>query len=170
MIGLLGEMFSSGGWSAAAGILLILGLSGSTVCALLLTVVDLREHRLPNRIVYPWTATTAGLLLIVSLVMGDVGVWGRALLAGVVWSLGFLVVKLIHPPSIGMGDVKLAAVLGLWAGFVGWSTLGAAVVVSFLLGGVVSLVLLVTRRANRSTRIPFGPFLLGGTALALVMW
>lgn len=170
VIGLVGEMLSSGGAATAAAVVLLLGLFGSAGAAVLLAVVDVREHRLPNRIVYPWAGASVLLLLLVALLAGDISAWGRAVAAGLVWSVGFLAVKLIHPPSIGMGDVKLVAVLGLWAGFLGWAAVGAAVVLSFLVGGLVSLGLLVTGRAGRSTRIPFGPFLLGGTALALLMW
>ncbi|MDR8018850.1 A24 family peptidase [Nesterenkonia aerolata] len=170
MIGLLGEMFSSGGAAVVGAVVLLLGLVGSAVCAAALAVVDLREHRLPNRIVYPWTLASVLLLLVVAASGDEIGSWVRALLAGVVWSSCFLVVKLIHPPSIGMGDVKLVLGLGLWTGFLGWGAVLAAVMLSFLLGGVVSVMLVLTRRAGRRTRIPFGPFLLVGSGLVLVLW
>lgn len=170
MIALLRELFAAGASETAAGVLLVLGLLGSAVCALRLAAADLREHRLPNRIVYPWTAGSVVLLGLVGLLAGDLGAWARAISAGLLWSLGFLLVRLIHPSAIGMGDVKLALVLGLWTGVLGWAAVGLAVVLSFLLGGLLSLGLLVTGRATRRSRIPFGPLLLLGAALALVVW
>lgn len=152
----------------AAGVLLALAAAAFVGCGMALTVIDLREHRLPNRIVYPWTVATFTLLAIVAALASELDSLVRGVVSGLLWAGGFLIVRLIHPPAIGMGDVKLAAVLGLYAGFLGWEMLGTAVVLSFLLGGLVSLVMVAARRATRSTRIPFGPFLILGTALVLV--
>lgn len=167
---LFGELLTGDGTAELVAALLLMGGGVAfTVCALVLGLIDLREHRLPNRIVYPWAGVTAAILLLTSFVLGDGAAAVRALAAAFGWSLAFLGIRLIHPPSIGMGDVKLVFVLGLYAGFLGWETFGAAVVLSFLLGGLVSVGLVVSRRATRSTRIPFGPFLLLGTGLALIM-
>ena len=59
----------------------------------------------------------------------------------------FLLISLIHPPSLGMGDAKLAVVLGMYTGFLGWGTFAAGLILSFVLGGVVSIGLLLSRRA-----------------------
>lgn len=169
MIPFIGDLITSG--SAAeflAGLLLLLGGAVFAVCAVALSFIDLTEHRLPNRILYPWAGITTGILLVVALLLGDMPGLLRGLGAGLLWGFGFLLVRLIHPPSIGMGDVKLAVVLGLYAGFLGWVTVAAAVMLSFILAGVVAIILLITRQADRSTRIPFGPFLIIGTALALI--
>ncbi|GAB3192557.1 prepilin peptidase [Nesterenkonia suensis] len=169
MIPFIGDLITAG--SAAeliAGVLLLLGGAIFAVCAVALSSIDLREHRLPNRILYPWAAVSAGILLAVSLLIGDIPGLLRGVAAGLLWGFLFLLVRLAHPPSIGMGDVKLAVVLGLYTGFLGWSTVAAAVLLSFLLAGVVAVILLLTRRADRRTRIPFGPFLILGTALALI--
>nr|WP_281069700.1 A24 family peptidase [Nesterenkonia lacusekhoensis] len=139
------------------------------ICALVLALIDLREHRLPNRIIYPWALFTLALLPLLGLLLGDGSAVLRAVAAGLTWALVFLGIRLVHPPSLGMGDVKLVLVLGVYAGFLGWSAVGAAVVLSCLSGGLVSAVLLVTRRASRHTAIPFGPFLLLGTGLALLL-
>lgn len=152
-----------------AALLLMGGGVAFTVCTVALGLIDLREHRLPNRIVYPWAGMALGVLLLAGFLLGEAAGVLRALAAAFGWALVFLGIRLIHPPSIGMGDVKLVFVLGLYAGFLGWETFGAAVVLSFLLGGLVSVGLLVSRRATRSTRIPFGPFLLLGTSLALIL-
>lgn len=170
MIPFIGELLTSGeALDLVAASLLLVGGAVFALCGVALGFVDLKEHRLPNRILYPWGAITLGVLVLVALVLGDaVGIL-RAVTASAVWGAAFLTVRLIHPPAIGMGDVKLVLVLGLYTGFLGWDTVLAAVVLSFLLGGLVSLMLLLGRRADRRSRIPFGPFLLLGTACALML-
>lgn len=169
MFSLISELLTSG--SAAqivAGVLLLAGGAAFALCGTALAFIDINQHRLPNRIVYPWAGFTVGLLVLVTFLLTDLGALGRALGAGLSWGLLFLVIRLIHPPSIGMGDVKLAVVLGMYTGFLGWEVLLGGVVLSFLLGGLVSVWLLVSRRAVSTSRIAFGPFLILGAAGALV--
>jgi len=164
------ELLASGSLTQAlAGLMLLLGGVIFAVCALALSFSDLREHRLPNRILYPWAGITLGLLVPTALLLGEPLAALRAIAAALTWSAAFLAVRLISPPALGMGDVKLAVVLGLYTGFLGWSTVLAAVLMSFLLGGVVSAALLISRRATAKTPVPFGPFLLLGTAIALTV-
>jgi leader peptidase (prepilin peptidase)/N-methyltransferase len=73
----------------------------------------------------------------------------------------------VHPAGMGYGDVKLAGLLGLYLGWLGWGPVLVGTFTGFLLGGLVGVALLVTRRAGRRTAIPFGPFMLGGAMLAL---
>ncbi len=170
MIPLLGELLGAGGAAElSAALLLLAGGAVFLLCSVRLALTDLREHRLPNRIVYPWAGASLLILLLTGLLLGEGGAVLRALAAGLLWGSVFLGIRLLHPPSLGMGDVKLVFVLGLYTGFLGWEVLGAAVVLSFVAGGLVSLGLLLTRRASRSTRVPFGPFLLLGTGLALLL-
>lgn len=170
MIAFTTELLSSGSLGQAmAGLLLLIGGIVFAVCAVALSFIDLREHRLPNRIIYPWTGIVVGLLLPTALLLGDPFAAVRALAAALVWGGAFLLVRLIAPPALGMGDVKLAVVLGLYTGFLGWETVLGAVVLSFLLGGIASAALLISRRGNARTAVPFGPFLLVGTAVALML-
>jgi leader peptidase (prepilin peptidase)/N-methyltransferase len=69
--------------------------------------------------------------------------------------------------GLGLGDVKLAAVLGLILGFAGWPAVIAGVVMPHLINGPIALFLLVTRKADRKRPLPFGPALLAGALLAL---
>lgn len=169
MIAFITELLSSGSLGhASAGLLLLTGGVAFAVCAIALSFIDLREHRLPNRIIYPWTALTAVLLVLAALLLGEPLAAVRAFAAALVWGGFFLTVRLLAPPALGMGDVKLAVVLGLYTGFLGWSTVLAAVVLSFLLGGLLAAALLVSGRGTAKTAVPFGPFLLLGTAVALI--
>jgi leader peptidase (prepilin peptidase)/N-methyltransferase len=81
----------------------------------------------------------------------------------------YFVLALIYPRGMGFGDVKLAGVLGLYLGWLGWAEVVAGAFLGFLFGGVVGGVLLLVRRAGRKSMIPFGPFMLAG-ALVAIIW
>ncbi len=81
----------------------------------------------------------------------------------------YLALAMLYPAGLGLGDVKLAAALGLYLGWLGWSYPVVGTVAAFLVGGVVSLALLASGRAGRRTAVPFGPPMLLG-ALAAVLW
>ena len=68
-----------------------------------------------------------------------------------------------------MGDVKLAAVLGLYLGWLGWGVLAVGAFAAFLLGGIFAIALLLIGRARRRTAIPFGPWMIAGTWLGIAL-
>lgn len=132
----------------------------------LLAVVDLRHRLLPNRVVGP--ALVAGALLLTGAAAVD-GRWddlaGAALGAVVLFAL-FLLLALISPSALGMGDVKLAGLLGLLLGWLGWPVVLAGFLLGFVVQAVLGLALIALRRAGRDTELPFGPALVLGTAVA----
>ena len=133
-----------------------------------LSVIDLEHFLLPNRIVYPLALATLALLTLAAL--GD-GAWdalGRAVLGGVAGMLTFGVLHLASPRSMGFGDVKLAFVLGLALGWLGWGELVLGLFCGFLAGALVGLALIALRRRGRKDHLPFGPFLAFGTLVALL--
>ena len=139
------------------------------VMAVRLTVIDIKLQLLPNRIVFPSAAIAGVLLLSASLFMLDGGTALRTVLGAVVmWAL-YVVLRLISPSSMGYGDVKLAFVLGLYLGFVSWQAVMWGTVLAFLLGGLWGLVLIVSRRGTGKTQIPFGPFMLAGALVVMVV-
>jgi len=138
------------------------------VMAARLTVIDVKHQLLPNRIVFPSAAIAGVLLLAAALLMHDGGTALRTILAAVVSWVVYVVLRLISPSSMGYGDVKLAFVLGLYLGFVGWQTLFWGTFLAFVLGALWGLAIIVTRRGSRKTQIPFGPFMLAGALVALL--
>lgn len=143
----------------------ILAVSAYLVAAVagaILTVIDVRTHRLPNRIVVPALIVTIALLTASCAFGAPWAALVRALGAGAALFFFFVVLRVAGRGAIGGGDVKLAALVGVVLGWVGWSAVLLGVVVAFLVGGVVAVVLLATRRATGATRIPFGPFLVIG--------
>ena len=134
-----------------------------------LSVVDVELFLLPNRIVYPLAVTTLVLLVVAALGDGAWGDFGRALLGGVVAMLALGLLHLASPRSMGFGDVKLAFVLGLVLGWLGWSELVLGLFCGFLAGAVVGVALIVLRHRGRRDHLPFGPFLAFGT-LVVLLW
>jgi len=143
---------------------LVLGVLGTGMA-----YVDLRRHLLPDRMTVPALALGAVLLAAAALAAEGGGTsYARAWTAAGALLLFYLVLALIYPAGLGLGDVKLAGALGLHLGWLGWSAVIVGTFAAFLIGGLVGLVLLLARRATRGTAIPFGPAMLVGALVAAV--
>ncbi len=136
-------------------------------CALLVTI-DLAEHRLPDVIVLPMYPILLGGLAVAAAVSGDWGDLGRSAAAMAVLGAGYFALAWINPSGLGLGDVKLAGLLGVFLGWFGWANVLAGTLAAFLLGGAFAVVLLISRRANRRTAFPFGPWMVAGAAVGAV--
>jgi leader peptidase (prepilin peptidase) / N-methyltransferase len=136
---------------------------------LLLAVIDLRERLLPNRVLVPGIVVTAALLALAA-ALDDAwpDLWRALLAAGASFAL-LLGMALLAPAGLGMGDVKLAALLGLVLGWLGWPAVLLGFFLGFLLQAVLGLVLLAAQRAGRRTELPFGPALLAGALVAALV-
>jgi leader peptidase (prepilin peptidase) / N-methyltransferase len=130
-------------------------------------MIDIDVHRLPNAIVLPSYAVAAVLLFGAAALDSDWGAVVRGLAAMALLLLAYLALRLAYPGGMGLGDVKLAGLLGLYLGWLGWGWVAVGGFAAFLLGGVVGVALLATRRAGRKTRVPFGPAMLAGALLAV---
>lgn len=134
----------------------------------LLCLVDRAVHRLPDVLTLPLAAVTALALGAASLFPGAGGSWPRALLGGLVLGGCYLLLWFVNPRGMGFGDVKLALAVGQILGWYGWPVLFAGTFVAFLAGAVHGLALMVLRRADRTTPIPFGPFMAGGALVGVI--
>ncbi len=132
-----------------------------------LALIDLDVKRLPNAIVLPSYGVAAALLGVAALVGHDVARPVRALVGMVAYYGLFLLLRLIYPRGMGFGDVKLAGVLGLYLGWLGYGVLLVGYLAGALLGGVIGIALLAARRAERKTAIPYGPFMVAGALVAV---
>ncbi|MFD4559159.1 prepilin peptidase [Streptomyces sp. NPDC058469] len=137
--------------------------------AVLLALVDLRVHRLPDVLTLPLAAATLALLGIAAALPADAGSWTAALLGGLALGAGYLVLYLINPSGMGFGDVKLALGLGTALGWYGWPVLVTGAFAGVLYGAVYGLGMVALRRAGRKTAIPLGPFMLGGAFTGVVL-
>ena len=134
-----------------------------------LSAIDLEHFLLPNRIVYPLALATLALLTVGAVGDGDWTALGRAVLGGVAGMLTLGALHVMSPRSMGFGDAKLAFVLGLALGWLGWGELVLGLFCGFLAGALVGVALITLRRRGRKDHLPFGPFLAFGT-LVVLMW
>lgn len=135
------------------------------VLGVLLGAIDARYKLLPNRLVLPFLLGALGLLGVASLINGS---WLQLLggvLGGAAMFALYLVMALIKPGGIGMGDVKLAAVVGLYAGYLGLNAWLLVLVGAFILNAVTILALMLARVLDRKSEIPFGPSMIVATLL-----
>lgn len=137
--------------------------------ALLLATVDFEVHRLPDVVVLPLTASALAGLGGAALLPGACGSWRTALLGSLTLGACYFVLFLINPRGVGFGDVKLAPALGAILGWYGWGILLIGTFAGFLFGALYGVGLILARRAGRKTTIAFGPFLLAGAFLGILL-
>jgi leader peptidase (prepilin peptidase)/N-methyltransferase len=138
------------------------------VCAVPLAFVDAAVRRLPDRLTIPAYAGTAALLLLAAAVSGPWSPLPRAALGGLALAGFYLLLVVISPSGMGLGDAKLAASLGTLLAWFGWRMLIAGGFAGFLLAGLYAGALLLSGRATSKQHIPFGPFMIAGAVLALL--
>lgn len=131
------------------------------------SAIDLEHYIVPNRIVI--VALTVGLPLLAAIaVIDDRGADLRsALIGSVLASGGLFAMHLAYPRGMGMGDVKLALVLGLYLGWLGLGEVFVGMFLGFLLGSIVGLGLMAAGLRTRSQHLPFAPFLAAGSLLTV---
>lgn len=136
--------------------------------AVALTLIDVDTHTLPNAIVLQSYPVVAALLALASAGAGDWPALLRALMGMAILYVFYFAIVFAYPKGMGFGDVKLAGVLGLLLGWLGWGPLVVGGFAAFVVGGVFSLALMAVRRAGRRTQIPFGPWMLAGAVVGAV--
>lgn len=156
-----------------AQVLALLTFLVVALCCVVLAAMDLDVHRLPDRIMWPTMVVLALGLGLASAVGGHWGVLGRLLLAGLVCGAGYLALALLSLArgslALGLGDVKLAVVLGAGLGWFGWQSVVIGMYAGFLVGGVFALVLLFTRRVGLRGDLAYGPPMLVGALLGALL-
>jgi leader peptidase (prepilin peptidase)/N-methyltransferase len=149
-------------WALPAYLVLTAGLVA-------LSLIDLEHYLLPDRIVFPLAVAMVVLLGVAAAGDGDGGALVSAGLGAVVAFVALGVLHVASPRSMGFGDVKLAFVLGLALGWLGWGEVALGLFLGFLYGAIVGVALMALRLRGRKDHVPFGPFLAAGT-LTAVLW
>lgn len=127
-----------------------------------LWATDVAQHRLPNRLVLPGYPVAVASGVAQWIATGDPQT--TAMLSGAAYFAFMLLLSLAG--GLGLGDVKLAGVLGIAAGLLGPTAALVSPVAAFLLGGVAAV---IAMRRGPGARIPFGPFMLSGFWIAVVL-
>jgi len=136
---------------------------------LALGVIDLDCKRLPDKLTLPSYPVAAVLLGIAALAGSDSGDPLRALIGGAAMYAIYFGLCFAYPAGMGFGDVKLAGVLGLYTAWIGWGAWAVGLFLGFFLGGVFGFLLILVRRGGRKTAVPFGPFMLLGVLVAILV-
>jgi len=132
-------------------------------------LIDITTHRLTRSVTMRAAFIGGPLLSIAAIANNQPGKIGVMALSFMVTLVMFMTLSLVSKSGIGAGDVRLAAVVAMFLGYLGANYVLQGLAFGFMLGGVVALLLLISRKATRNTRIAFGPYLCTG-AIAVVLF
>jgi leader peptidase (prepilin peptidase)/N-methyltransferase len=138
--------------------------------AVALSYIDWHTRLLPTRVVLPATLAAVVATVVVGLATGERDALVRALVAMVGVRTFFWVLWFVRSAGMGFGDVRLAALVGLVLGWVGWGPVAIGVWIGFVAFSVPGLLLAVVRRDRSLLKqaFPFGPFMVVGALVGLV--
>jgi leader peptidase (prepilin peptidase)/N-methyltransferase len=147
------------------------------ICIFLVVIfIDLEHQLILNIITYPAALIALAILAAASVfpqarLLGDLRLYPQpsilsGLIGGVIPLVFFLLVYIINPRGLGMGDIKLVALMGLATGF---PLALAALFIGILIGGVAAIVLLILRKKGRKDVMPYGVFLGMGPIIVLLL-
>jgi leader peptidase (prepilin peptidase)/N-methyltransferase len=147
-------------WALPAYLALFAGLVA-------LSWIDVELLILPKAIVYPLLVIVAALLVLPAAAYGTWHSYGAAWAWAAGWFAFFFMLNFLSPRLLGFGDVRLAPVLGLALGWLGWRYVFLGFFAANLIGAAIGLLLIATKRIDRQQRVPYGVFLALGTAVAV---
>lgn len=134
-----------------------------------LSLVDLRVGLVPRTMLYPLGAAMVVALAAASASQGEWRALGDAAIGGVAAFAVFFAVWWVHPRGMGLGDVRLAALIGAGLGWLGLLHVYVGFVVGFLAGALFGIVVMAARGTGRKTKLPFAPALAIGAVVG-VLW
>jgi leader peptidase (prepilin peptidase) / N-methyltransferase len=147
-------------WDLPAFLALFAGL-------LALSCIDVERMILPKAIVYPLTVVVAALLFLAAAEMGAWHDYVIGVISAAGWFVVFFAMNFASPRLLGFGDVRLSLVLGLSLGWLGVGYVLLGFFAANLIGAVVGIGLIASKRMQRESRIPYGVFLAAGCAVAV---
>lgn len=152
-----------------AVVLALLALLLLAAVSIALALIDIDTRRLPFWIVTPATGIAALLVIGSAVLTGSVPTVVRVLVgAGLLWGM-YRLLHLVYPAGMGYGDVRMSAMLGGYLAWFGYGELAVGAFAGFLLGSVGGVALMALRNVGRKGMIPFGPYMLAGTWVGLVV-
>lgn len=169
VLALLAALFGVGAAGLASSYPDLLAFAVLGVACALLVAIDLATFRLPDRIVGPMYPVLFLLLACAAAVDGDWSRLGRSAVAGLLLLVGYFVLAFASPDNLGLGDVKLAGLLGAFLGWLGWPQVLLGTLAAFALSALCALVLLGLRRASRRSDLAFGPWMVVGAAVGAAL-
>lgn len=147
----------------------LLALCWVAAVGVALAFIDIAVHRLPDRLTLAAFAGAFALLAVAALADGRFGQFRTALVCALAIAGFYLILVLISPAGMGLGDGKAAFSIGIATGWFGWTVAFLGTAAGFLFAGIYAAALLVLRRAGRKDHIPHGPFMYAGALLAVLL-
>ena len=145
----------------------VLAFTACVTTGLRVSLVDIDTHSIPQRIMLRASILLLLLLCAAALANSEVDL-AEVLMAGTISWIAMRLLELLSRGDLGHADVVMSGYLGLFIGAVGAERLAIALFVSFLIAGLVALVMISMNRATRTSHIPFGPFLFVGMVVAVL--
>lgn len=131
------------------------------------SAVDLDERRIPNKVMLPMSIVGGVLILLAAVLEGRLDVVPDLAIGALGYAVPLFVLGMLAPGSMGMGDVKLAAYMGMHLAWFSLAHVFVGAVLGFIIGAVLGLALILVRKKSRKDTIPFGPSLALGGLLVL---
>jgi leader peptidase (prepilin peptidase)/N-methyltransferase len=156
-------------WRLADEPVVAVTYAAALVWAVGLVAIDLDVHRLPDRWTLPAIPASAAVAGACAWAVGDAGRFAVALACAAGCGAGYLLLVLVNPAGLGMGDVKLAVSIGMLTGWFGWPQAVLAFFAALVLGLLHGTVAAVVTRGGRSTAFAFGPAMVAGAATVVLL-
>lgn len=159
------------GFAATLGVsVALVPFAGFLTLTAALMITDIDSMRIVDRLNLRGSPALIVALGVSSLIDGTVASFGRGLLGGLAYFGGaFALFAIVRGRGFGAGDVKLAPLLGVFTGYLGWEVLGRGVFTTALIGGLGAVVALIFFRATKETELPYGPAMILGSWIAVIL-
>jgi leader peptidase (prepilin peptidase) / N-methyltransferase len=133
-----------------------------------ISVIDIESHMIPNRILYPAAFLATPLLVITAAVDHRWSSLWHAAVAAVIGFVALFMVRFAYPKGMGFGDVRLAALVGGAAGWMGFRAAFVAFFLMFLLGSIGGILQIVVTKSSRRAHIGFAPYMAAGCLIVVI--
>ncbi|MFM8446882.1 MAG: prepilin peptidase [Candidatus Nanopelagicaceae bacterium] len=132
-----------------------------------LVIIDLRYRRLPNLLTYAGVISGFIIAILQTIYENNFSYFKHSVIFSFCSATFFIILEILSRGGMGMGDVKLAAAIGALLFYEKWQTIVLAFFLAFSLGAIYGIYLIFNKKVGRKTSVPFGPFMILGTWLAL---
>jgi leader peptidase (prepilin peptidase)/N-methyltransferase len=143
-----------------------LAFAVAALVSTLLVATDLAAHEIPHKIMWPGMLALVIGLLVAAAIEGSWARFGIALLTGLIIAVVYFVIAWFGKGQFGIGDVSLSLFFGTFLGWLGLPYALVGAFGAFLVHGLVTIGVLIARRAGRKAELPFGPSLIAAAWLA----
>jgi leader peptidase (prepilin peptidase)/N-methyltransferase len=143
-----------------------LAFAVAALVSTLLFATDLAAHEIPHKIMWPGMLALVVSLLVAATIDGAWARFGIALLTGAVIAVIYFVIAWFGKGQFGIGDVSLSLFFGTFLGWLGPAYALVGAIGAFLVHALVTIAVLIARRAGRKAELPFGPSFIAASWLA----